>query len=68
MIGSTLYLTGRDAQTGEILNVAEPCSMCKRLIINAGIALVVSRVDENNYKIWRVSDWVDNDDTIESAE
>lgn len=44
MVGSTLYLVGIDAQTGEVLEVAEPCKMCRRVIINAGITDVISRV------------------------
>ena len=40
-VGSTLYLVGRDARTGELLPNATSCSMCRRLIINAGIKRVV---------------------------
>ena len=36
-LGSTLYLAGREAKTGELLHDATSCSMCRRLIINAGI-------------------------------
>ena len=43
MIGSTLYLACLDAKTGELYGAVEPCSMCKRLIINAGIEKVVVR-------------------------
>lgn len=42
-IGGTLYLAGRDAQTGEVLTDIAPCSMCERLILNAGIAVVIMR-------------------------
>ena len=44
MIGSTLYLVGRDAQTGEIMRDADSCPMCKRQIITAGIDRVIIRV------------------------
>lgn len=67
-IGSTLYLVGKDMSTGKTLDDAEPCAMCKRLIINAGISLVVARTDKDNFKIWRVSDWVDNDETLAMLE
>ena len=67
-IGSTLYLVGKDMASGNILTDAEPCAMCKRLIINAGISLVVSRIDNDNFKIWRVSDWVENDETLSLLE
>ena len=39
MIGSTLYLAG--FENGQAI-AAEPCPICKRLIINAGIARVVT--------------------------
>lgn len=41
MIGATLYLSGRDAKTGELID-AHPCTICARLIKNAGISRVVS--------------------------
>ena len=36
MIGSTLYLAGTDAKTGKYVAEAMCCSMCKRMVINAG--------------------------------
>ena len=41
MIGATLYLVGRDMSTGKIMSDANSCTMCKRMIINAGIRRVV---------------------------
>ena len=37
MVGGTLYLVGRNAQTGELLPDATSCPMCRRHIINAGL-------------------------------
>ena len=37
MIGSSMYLIGIEVDTGEYIKNANSCSMCKRLIINAGI-------------------------------
>lgn len=65
--GSVLYLTGWDAQTGKRLPVAEPCPMCKRMIINAQIEKVISWDDENHsMKEYFVKDWTlpCNDDSI----
>lgn len=65
--GSVLYLTGWDAQTGKRLPVAEPCPMCKRMIINAQIEKVISWDDENHsMKEYSVKDWTlpCNDDSI----
>ncbi|MBQ5927425.1 MAG: TIM barrel protein, partial [Clostridia bacterium] len=48
--GATLYLAGRDCKTGELVHDATSCAMCKRHIINAGIAKVIVRRDENEYE------------------
>ena len=46
MIGATLYLSGEEINptTGEIdvIRMAEPCPICKRMIANSGIRFVVS--------------------------
>ena len=63
-IGATMYLAGLDARTGLINAQATPCSMCRRLIINAGIEKVVCRVGENEYTVTNVSEWVEQDDSL----
>ena len=42
-LGSTLYLAGREAKDGSLLHDATSCSMCRRLVINAGLKEVVIR-------------------------
>ena len=64
MLGGTLYLVGRDAKTGELLCDTMPCSMCKRLIINAGITQVVVSTGENEYETIHVRDWIANDESV----
>ncbi len=64
MIGGTLYLAGRDANTGELLDSTTPCSMCRRMIINAGIEQVVSKTGEDTYTVTPVSEWIENDDSL----
>lgn len=64
MLGSTLYLVGRDGKTGELLDSAESCSLCKRFIINAGIERVVSRSGKDKIDIVEVSDWMKFDDSL----
>jgi dCMP deaminase len=64
LLDSTLYLACVDAETGEITKATEPCSMCKRLIINAGIKEVVIRDTIDQYRIIKVSDWIENDDSL----
>ena len=68
MIGSALYLACLDAKTGELFGDVEPCSMCKRQIINAGIDHVVIRTDKNEYKTLVVNDWIENDDSLAGSE
>lgn len=58
MIGSTLYLSGKDALTHEKLEVSEPCMMCKRAIINAGIKKVIASYGDFKIHVYNVSDWV----------
>lgn len=65
MLGSTLYLVGKEAEGGEYIQNASCCSMCKRMVINAGIRDVVIRDDKNRYRIIDVSDWIDNDESTE---
>ena len=64
MIDSTLYLVGIDVKSGELVKDANSCSMCKRLIINAGINKVIIRDTEDEYRIIPVNDWIENDDSL----
>ena len=64
MLGATLYLVGRNALTRELLPDATSCSMCRRLIINAGIEKVIIRAGKGEFKTVEVEDWVKNDDSI----
>lgn len=64
MIDSTLYLSGIEFKTGQYIKNAEPCSMCKRMIMNAGISKVVVRIDKEFYTEYDVEEWKDNDDTL----
>ena len=63
-IGATLYLAGRDAQTGELLPEATSCTMCRRFIINAGIQRVVIRRSPTEYSVVHVEDWIREDDSL----
>ena len=67
MIGGTLYLVGKDAETGEIVQNANSCSMCKRLIINAGLERVIIRGSKDEYKIISVSEWIENDESLDGV-
>lgn len=66
MLGATLYLVGVDYKTKEIVADACSCSMCKRLIINAGISTVIIRNSIDKYTTIDVQSWVDNDESVEA--
>lgn len=67
MIGSALYLAGREVSTDEYIKHSCSCSMCKRQIINAGIETVYIRDDEDHYRTIAVQDWIDNDESLEGT-
>lgn len=64
MIGSTLYLVGRDAKSNGLLSNTTSCMMCKRQVINAGIETVIIRNSPTEYTVVPVSEWIENDDSI----
>ena len=64
MVGGTIYLVGRNAQTGELLHDATSCAMCRRMIINAGLSRVVIRSTPTEFEVVDVQDWIDGDDTV----
>ena len=65
MIGADLYLVGREKTTGEYVANTSSCSMCKRMVINAGIKNVYIRDDKDNFRIVPVSEWIENDDSLD---
>ena len=65
VLGAVLYMVCRDPATGELIPGATSCSMCRRLIINAGIAKVVIRDTPAEYRVVDVQgEWVDRDDSV----
>ena len=64
MIDSTMYLVGKDAQTGELVKNATSCAMCKRMIINAGIKTVIVRDTQTQYRVINTEDWITEDDSL----
>ena len=64
MIGATLYLCGREMDTGEYVKNTSCCSMCKRVVINAGIERVVIRDDDNNYRTILTINWIMDDESV----
>lgn len=64
MIGATIYLVGKEMDNGELTKNASSCSMCKRLIINSGIAEVIIRDTKTDYRVVNVEDWINDDDSL----
>ena len=67
MIGSTLYLVGKDAKTGEYVENACACAMCKRMIINAGIKKVIVRNNKEKFTAIYVDEWIQNDESLDAV-
>lgn len=64
MIGATLFLVGKEPD-GSYVAGANPCAMCKRLIINAGIPTVIVRDDKTEYRCIDVGEaWVMEDESL----
>ena len=64
MIGATMFLVGKDAKTGAYVENACACSLCKRMIINAGIIKLIIRNNKTHYTEINVADWVSNDESV----
>lgn len=67
MIDSTLYLVGKDYRTGELVENTSSCSMCKRMIINAGIKEVIIRNTPTEYTKIPVEEWINNDESLDGV-
>lgn len=63
-MGATLYMACRNPMTDELIPHSTSCSMCRRLIINAGIAKVVIRDTPSEYRVVDVEAWVQDDDSL----
>ena len=64
-LGATLYMVCKNPRTGELIPHSTSCSMCRRLIINAGIEKVIIRDTDTEYRIVDVQkEWIDEDDSL----
>ncbi len=64
MLGATLYLVGKEVDTGNYIENAVCCSMCKRMVINAGIEKVIVRDDREHYRVIFVHSWIEDDESL----
>lgn len=65
MIDSTLYLVGKNFEDETYVSNSNPCALCKRMIINAGIKDIYIRDDKDNYRYILVNDYINDDDSLE---
>lgn len=67
MIDSTLYLVGKSYDKDEYVENARPCSLCKKMIINAGIKDIVIRETKEKYTKIEVKDFIENDESLDGT-
>lgn len=67
MIGSSLYLTGIDMKTNDYVENSNSCSMCKKMIINAGIGKVYIRDTKDDYRVIDVEEWIAHDESLDGS-
>lgn len=54
MLGSTIYIVGKEVSTGEYA-AGNPCLLCDRFIRNAGISKVIYRNKDDSYTIEEIN-------------
>jgi dCMP deaminase len=60
MLNAKLYLVGVDVKTNTLMGDAEPCKLCKRMIINSGITTIVTYGEDQKVKTVDVQTaWID---------
>lgn len=66
MVGGDLYLVGISVQDGSYVKSAEPCRLCKRMIINSGISRVFVKrgTSPDDTMEFNVEDWIRNEETL----
>ncbi len=65
VLGATIYMVCKDPKTGALIPDSTSCSMCRRLIINAGIARIIIRDTPTEYRVVDVQkEWVEEDDSL----
>ena len=65
MIDATMYLVGKSYTDGSYVEKSNPCAMCKRVIINAGIKDLYIRDSKDEYRHIMVQEFIDNDESLE---
>ena len=67
MIGASLFLVGKNYSDGAYVEKSNPCALCKRMIINAGLKDVYIRDSKTEYRHIPVEDFINNDESIDGS-
>ena len=67
MIDSSLFLVGKSYNDGSYVEKSNPCALCKRMIINAGIKDIYIRDSKEEYRHRDVQEYIDNDESLEGV-
>ena len=67
MIDATMFLVGKSYQDGSYVENSNPCSLCKKMIINAGIKDIYIRDTKDKYRHILVQEYIENDETLEGV-
>lgn len=65
MLGATMFLVGKNYNDNSYINNSNPCALCKRMIINAGIKDLYIRDNKDEYRHVIVEDYIKNDESLE---
>ncbi|MBD3412988.1 MAG: hypothetical protein GF421_00960 [Candidatus Aminicenantes bacterium] len=58
LLGGDMYIYGSKYKNSKPIN-AFPCFICKKMIINAGLNLVICSTKEGDMKIFKVQEWTE---------
>jgi dCMP deaminase len=61
--GATLYIAAVEGRTGRLCN-SNPCILCTRMIMNAGIETVVALQAGGQVSAYKVQEWKDNPEML----
>lgn len=67
MIGSSLFLVGKNYNDNEYVTNANPCALCKRMIVNAGIKDIYIRDTKDEYRHIEVEEFIKNDESLDGT-
>jgi dCMP deaminase len=67
MLDASMFLCGIEVSDGSYIANSNSCSMCKRMIINAGIKTVYVRDTKNEYREIDVQSWIEDDESLIGA-